>query len=167
MKFSIISHYLQGSIACKDYCEANDELVVITSHKYVPYIPENRLALLVLCSSKFEANERPFNIPENNTSNIFVNEYNQLFSIIQENNQLEKNFENENAIATFEYRESIKKKLRQVISLLEESRVTQADLNQRKNDESTLAALIEEERKLKSHEQELSKVNFLIEKDFH
>ena len=121
----------------------------------------------MLCSSKFEANERPFNIPENNTSNIFVNEYNQLFSIIQENNQLEKNFENENAIATFEYRESIKKKLRQVISLLEESRVTQADLNQRKNDESTLAALIEEERKLKSHEQELSKVNFLIEKDFH
>lgn len=116
------------------------------------------MALLVLCNSKFEVNERPFNIPENNTSNIFVNEYNQLLSLIDEKDQLEKNFENENAIATFEYRESIKKKLRQVISLLEESKVTQADINQRKNDEITLTALVEEERKLKLHEEDLTKV---------
>ena len=120
--------------------------------------------MLVLRYSKFVADERPFDIPENNASNIFVNEYNQYLEMYDEKDHYEKTLENDNAIATFEYRENIKKKLRQVMSLLEESKVTQADLNQRKNDEITLNSLIEEEKKLKLHETELTRVLFFVYK---
>jgi len=109
------------------------------------------------------ANERPFDIPMNNVSNVFVNNYNQFLEqnfvgeITTEKIE-ERNAENDTIIATYEYKEQIKKKVKGIIDLLQESVFEQEAIEHKKKEENHLKMLLEEQAKLKAHEAELIEV---------
>lgn len=151
-------------MSCWDFCESNDELVILTSSKYVPYLPENRLALLVVRKSKFLESEgdRHYHILENNVSNVFVNEYFQFLENDEREGEVRGfeggNSENTTTIVTYEYKQQIEKKLRNIMELIQESMSNQNTADQFKRENEQLEALLIDKENLKAQEKKLSEV---------
>jgi len=108
------------------------------------------------------ANERPFDIPINNVSNVFVNNYNQFLkqNLVGESDRAfeERNAENDTIIATYDYKEEIKKKVKGIIDLIQDSIWMQEGLEDLKKEKNHLKSLLEEKEKLKALEKELNEV---------
>ena len=108
------------------------------------------------------ANERPFDIPINNVSNVFVNNYNQFLkqNLVGESDRAfeERNAENDTIIATYDYKEEIKKKVKGIIDLIQDSIWMQEGLEDLKKEKNHLKSLLEEKEKLKVLEKELNEV---------
>ena len=116
--------------------------------------------------SKFLSNERPFHIPENNVSSVFVNEYSQFLEHeLQVSGMREyenKNAENTTAIILYEYKQKIEKKLRAIMELTQEGLMYQNQLDQTKRENDELQALLNEKKSLKAHESRLTQVRITI-----